>query len=293
MVSMDGVSGSRTQKALLLILLLPFLLLWFVFGFLPGLLNLLLSTFKTNLFSLHFVGLKNYVRLLHDVNFWRAMKNSLRYLLIVPILQASALVVAYGLTKVGRLGKLLLLAYYIPVILSTVVLSALFKYLLSDYGLINSILAYLGLPKVGWLSDPRIALYSVMTVTFWKGLGYYAVIYYSSLLSLPKDVIEAAILDGASEFTLLTRFIAPMILPTIAFCTLISSLAALKVFAEIYVMTGGGPAGSTLTLMMYVYRSAFSELQFGYSAAISSILSLLSLAITVTLLKAYYMKRYA
>ena len=271
----------------------PFLVLWLVFIFLPGFLNIGLSLFKTNLFVWKFVGLQNYKRLISDPLFWRALANSVKYLIVVPFLQLASLTLAVGIYKFRRFGRTLMVIYYLPVITSVVVLGALFKYIFADYGLLNSVLSTFLSFKVGWLSDPRLALYSVMFVTFIKGLGYYTVIYYSSLLGLPKDVLESAYLDGANGTTLLFKFIVPMIAPTVLFCTLISTLSALKVFGEVYVMTDGGPAGSTTTLMFYIYKRGFCELELGYSATLSVVLTLVSLLLSSLLFRMYYSKKYS
>ncbi len=277
-----------------LYLLLPFLILWFWTSFLPGLLNLALSLFQVNLAQVKFVGIGNYLQLLKDPEFWVALKNTLKYLMVVPLLQLSALALAFTVASLNTsLGRLSLTLLYIPVITSVVVSSTAFKLMLSDYGLVNKLLSGLGLNPIGWLSNPYIALYSVMLVTFWRGLGYYAIIYYSSITAIPKEIFEAAILDGAGPLTMLFKFTLPMIWPTALMCTLLSSLSALKVFGEVYVMTGGGPGNSTLTLSVYAYQKAFSDLSFGYGASVSMILAILSAFISYLLVRMRYRRLFS
>ena len=240
------------------------------------------------------MGIGNYLQLLKDPEFWVALKNTLKYLMVVPLLQLSALALAFTVASLNTsLGRLSLTLLYIPVITSVVVSSTAFKLMLSDYGLVNKLLSGLGLNPIGWLSNPYIALYSVMLVTFWRGLGYYAIIYYSSITAIPKEIFEAAILDGAGPLTMLFKFTLPMIWPTALMCTLLSSLSALKVFGEVYVMTGGGPGNSTLTLSVYAYQKAFSDLSFGYGASVSMILAILSAFISYLLVRMRYRRLFS
>jgi putative chitobiose transport system permease protein len=151
----------------------------------------------------------------------------------------------------------------------------MWRWLYDEAGLINYALLRLGLihGPIHWLSDPGLALYSVMLVTWWKGLGYYMVIYLAGLEAIPSYYDEAAALDGAGPAARLFHVTIPLLRPSILLCSTISILAALRVFEEIYVMTGGGPIFSTYTIFYYMFDQAFNSLHLGYAAAIGVVLA--------------------
>lgn len=262
----------------------PALLVLAVFTFYPIVCGVLLAFFDFNLLRHtpegvlappRWAGLANFERLIHDRYFWIAMKNSLLYLLVVPVLQIASILIAVAVNQPLRGVRFFRTAIYIPVITSVVVVGIAWKWVLRSDGLANMVLNAVGIPsKVAWLNDPDLALFSVMFVTVWQGLGYYMILYLAGLQSLSPEYEEAARIDGAGFWDVFTRITLPLLRPTIALCTIISCISALKVFGEIYVMTAGGPQNGTLTMVFYIYNRAFEGFEMGYSAALSLVLAL-------------------
>lgn len=238
---------------------------------------MVLSFFHYNVVSPpQFAGLQNFREIFHDGVARAALKNSALYLLVVPVLQLFSIFIAVLVNHETKGIRLLRMLFYIPVITSIVVVAIAWKWLLAENGFLNGIFlwAHLIRQPIHWLTDPSIALFSVMLVTLWKGLGYYMVIYLAGLQSLDPQYEEAAKLDGAGPARIFFRITLPLLKPMVAFCTLISCIAAVKVFAEIYVMTGGGPLTSTTTMVYYMFDLFVNRLRMGYASALGVILAL-------------------
>ncbi|MCK7484460.1 MAG: sugar ABC transporter permease [Bacillus subtilis] len=148
-------------------------------------------------------------------------------------------------------------------------------------GLINYFLSLVKFPSIGWLTDPNIAIYSVIAVTIWKGIGYYMVVYLAALTAAPKDLYEAADIDGANEVQKHLTVTIPALKPTIALVSIISSISAMKVFVEIYVMTQGGPMNSSKTIVYYIYQRAFENLDLGYASAAGVVLLVIIMIMSI------------
>jgi putative chitobiose transport system permease protein len=170
---------------------------------------------------------------------------------------------------------------YLPVIVSIVVAAIAFKWLYAQQGILNYIMDMFHIAPLGWLTDPNVALYSVIIVTIWKGIGYYMMIYLSALMGVPKDLYEACDVDGANPVVKHLTVTLPHLMPTIGLVTTISSISAMKVFAEIYVMTKGGPLDSSKTIVYYIYERAFENLDLGMASAASVILLLIVLVLSM------------
>lgn len=229
------------------------------------------------------VGLDNYRQLIHDPIFWSALKNTLIYTIgVVPPLVLFPFMIAIIAYRPLKGIAFFRAAIYLPVVISMVVVSIAWKWIYAEKGLLNYLLESLfNIPKVSWLSDPSWAIFAVMIVTIWKGLGYYMVIYLASLQAIPDELYEAAALDG-SGFLQQHRYItAPLLLPAFALVTILSSISALKVFTEIFVMTQGGPIRSSTTLVYYIYDLAFENLNLGYASAIGVTLFIFVLGLSI------------
>jgi len=165
--------------------------------------------------------------------------------------------------------------YYFPVVTSMVVAGIIWKWMYMENGLLNYVLVnifHILNEPISYLTNPNTALFCIMVVTIWKGIGYYMVLYLAGLQSINKELYEAATIDGASKFRQLIRITIPLLAPTMAVVAIMSSMAAMKVFDEIYVMTAGGPFNSTRTLVYEIYDTAFDKLKFGYASSIGVIL---------------------
>jgi putative chitobiose transport system permease protein len=269
--------------------MLPALAIFAVFIFYPAVRIFTLSFTRYSFVTEpEWIGLANYIRLFSDQTFLFALLNSFLYLLVTPFLIVISLAVAFLLDAKVRGIKFFRALYFLPVVTPMIVVGIIWQWLLNeDVGLINYMLIASGITeqKVYWLTSYPLNLFSVMFVTAWKGLGYYAVIFLAGLLTIPKEVDEASAIDGANLFQQLIYVKLPMMKPTIALVAIISSIAALKVFDELYVMIQGAPSAQK-TLVPLIYQVAFMDFQLGYAAAISVVL------FVVTLMFSYANIRY-
>ena len=255
--------------------LLPAGIVLLIFFFLPFFQTIGLSFFNYShsIYSPDFAGIKNYIEILHNPVFYKVMLNTIIYLVVaVPILAIFPLFLAVLINQKIRGITLYKILIYLPVIVSIVVAAIAFKWLYAQDGILNYLMQVCHLPKIGWLTDPKYAIYSVIIVTIWKGIGYYMMIYLASLMSVPKELYEACDIDGANFWQKHLTVTVPHLMPTIALVTTISSISAMKIFAEIYVMTKGGPLDSTKTIVYYIYEKAFENLDLGYASAMAVIL---------------------
>ena len=255
--------------------LLPAAAVLIVFFFIPFFQTFGLSFFdySSSLYNPNFVGADNYIKLFKEPVFYKVMFNTFMYLVIaVPFLVTFPLFLAILINQKIRGITLYKILLYLPVIVSIVVAAIAFKWLYAGQGILNYILSLFHIKSIGWLVDTKWALFSVALVTIWKGIGYYMMIYLASLMSAPQDLYEACDIDGANFITKHLTVTIPHIMPTIALVSTISTISAMKVFAEIYVMTKGGPLNSTKTIVYYIYERAFENLDLGYASALAVVL---------------------
>lgn len=262
--------------------LAPALLLLGMFTFWPVLWGSVLAFTEYNFLTPpKWVGLANFEDLFADPVFFISMRNSLLYLLIVPAIQLGAISLAV-LVNNGLPGiRVFRAAFYLPVVTSVSVVGIMWGWMYNEQGLINAVLQWLHVisEPIGWLSDDRIALFSVMLVTLWRGLGWYMVLYLAALQSIPADVDEAAVLDGANRWQRFWRITIPMIMPTILLCTVLSTLSAVKVLEEVLIMTKGGPVSSTYTGLYYAYDQGIRAFNFPRALAASLVVSVFCIAL--------------
>ena len=255
--------------------LLPAVAVLIVFFFIPFFQTFGLSFFdySSSIYNPTFNGIDNYIKLFKEPIFYKVMFNTFLYLVIaVPFLVTFPLFLAILIKQKIRGITLYKILLYLPVIVSIVVAAIAFKWLYAGQGILNYILTLFHLEPIGWLVDTKWALFSVAIVTIWKGIGYYMMIYLASLMSVPQDLYEACDIDGANFLTKHLTVTIPHIMPTIALVSTISTISAMKVFAEIYVMTKGGPLNSTKTIVYYIYERAFENLDLGYASALAVVL---------------------
>ena len=234
---------------------------------------------------LRFVGLANIRRLLADPMFFRVTGTTFLYLLgVVPPIVVGALALAVLVNRQLPGINWFRGALYTPVLVSIVVAAIAFRWIYAENGLVNGWLTALfgsSFEPIGFLTSPLLALPSVMLVTLWKGLGYYMVIFLSGLQGISPDLYEAAALDGSDGLRKHLDITLPLLRPYITLVAVISAIAATKVFEEVYLMTQGGPADSTRTLVYYVYDQAFSELEISYACTIGLALFLIVLMLSL------------
>lgn len=229
------------------------------------------------------IGLANFQRLIADKIFWQTLRNTLIYLLgVVPILVILPLGLAILVNQKLQGISWFRAAYYTPVIISMVVAGLAWKWLYAENGLLNQILKLIGLNEgIPWLTSPKLALFSVMVVTIWKGLGYYMVIYLAGLQSIPNELYEAAAIDGSDGFKKHWDITVPLMKPYLFLVAVISAISATKVFEEVYIMTQGGPRNSSKTVVYYLYDQAFRNLEISYACTIGLVLFLIILSLSI------------
>ncbi|HWT02811.1 MAG TPA: sugar ABC transporter permease [Pyrinomonadaceae bacterium] len=239
------------------------------------------------------VGLGNVKLLAGDPLVWRALANTLYFLLIhIPLQLALALGLAELLNRKLRGRNFFRASYFLPFVISGVVVTILWQQLYAtETGLINVLLQRLGLPKVGWLTDPRVAMPAIAIMATWKNVGLYVVLFLVGLQAIPARLYEAAELDGASEWQKFRRITVPLLNPTIMLVLVLSTIGGFSLFIEPYVMTGGGPAGSTLSGILYLYKQAFTFSKMGYASTIGFFWALI--IFTVVLLQRRFVEKEA
>lgn len=233
-----------------------------------------------------FIGLDNYTELFADPLFWRGLRNSFIYLIVTPILIVLSVSLAIIVNRKMAGTAFFRTVYYIPAVTSIVAVGQIFEFVFAEpAGLINGVLIALNLidRPLNFLTSPDSTLISIMLVTVWRGIGFYMVIFLAALQNIPDELYEAAMIDGANTFEKHWHVTVPGIRPTIIFVGVISSISALKVFEEIFVMTDGsaGLLDSALTLMFYIYRQAIINLEMGYAAAMAVVFTFITLAFSI------------
>jgi len=275
--------------------LFPAVLLLVVFFFVPFFQTVILSfqDYSNDIYNATFVGLQNYIALFKNPIFYKVLVNTFIYLIVaVPILAILPLFLAILLNQQIKGVTIYKILIYLPVIVSIVVAAIAFKWLYAEQGILNYLVNLLGFESIGWLTDPNWAMYSVILVTIWKGIGYYMMIYLAALMSVPKELYEACDIDGASFLRKHLTVTIPHIMPTIALVVTISSISAMKVFAEIYVMTKGGPLNSSKTIVYYIYERAFENLDLGYASALAVVLLLIVMVFSLVNILCFERKKY-
>ncbi|MGW6277419.1 carbohydrate ABC transporter permease [Kribbella sp. NPDC055071] len=254
----------------------PFFILFAVFGAFPVFFSIWISFHSWDgIGQMKWVGLEQYHYLLSDPTFWKAIGNTLIIWVLstVPML-LLALVIANALHNATRLRTFYRIAYFIPNVTSVVAITLVFGSIFSNnFGLLNAFLQSIGLGKVEWLTQPWGIKIAIATIVTWRWVGYNAIIYLAGLQAISADVYEAAKVDGASSRQTFWRITVPMMRPVILFTAVTSTIGGLQIFTESRVLFGdtsniGGPGDGGLTIVSYLYQSAFIKNQFGYGAAV-------------------------
>ena len=232
-----------------------------------------------------FIGLANYQRLLTDPVFWKALIHSVIYLLVTPTIIALSLALAIMVNRRLKGIHIFRALYYVPAVSGSIAIGISWRWLFDRNGFLNSGLLSLGVidEPIQWLAEPGLTLPIAMLLTIWAGIGYYAVIFLAGLQNIPEELYDAAQIDGCSNLRKHWHVSIPGLRPQIVFVFVISSLAALKVFDEIYVLTGrtGGILDSGTTIVFYLWKQAFQLDHAGYASAIAVVLLALTLLFSI------------
>jgi multiple sugar transport system permease protein len=227
-----------------------------------------------------FVGLGNYARALSDPAFWSALGNTAFFVVgTIPFTTALALALALAVQPAFRGRTLFRVGFFVPSVVSVVVLSLVFKGLYASNGALDGVVRALGLTPPAWLLDPRTALPAIMAMDVWSASGYYMIIFLAGLEAIPRELYDAARLEGASRRAQLAHITLPLLKPTLLFVLVVNTVRSLQIFAEVFVMTRGGPLHSTTTVVYYLYEEAFYRFNLGYASAVAYLLFLITLAL--------------
>jgi putative chitobiose transport system permease protein len=231
------------------------------------------------------IGLENYEKLVRDPTFWLALTHSLVYLIVTPILIVLSIGLAIIVNRRLRGIHVFRALYYVPAVSGSIAIGISWRWLFDTNGLINSLLISIGVldEPIQWLTEPSAVLPIAMLLTIWAGVGYYSVIFLAGLQNINEDLYDAARIDGCSDFQKHRYVSVPGLRPQIVFVAVISSLAALKVFDEIYVLTNktGGVLDSGTTIVFYLWEQAFRLTHAGYASAIAIVLLLITLVFSI------------
>lgn len=224
-----------------------------------------------------FAGLDNVKLLLHDGRFWRAVGNTFVFLAIhVPLQIVTALALALALNRPLALRAFWRSAFFLPVVISGAVVAILWSNLYAtDVGLINRVLARLGIAPVPWLTDPLTAMPAIAVMVTWKNVGFYVIIYLAGLQYIPRSCQEAIEIEGATAWQRFRYLTLPSLLPQTILVLTLSTINGFQLFIEPYVMTGGGPLRKTYSIVLYLYTNAFAYQKMGYAATIGVALALI------------------
>ena len=270
----------RDKKAIA-IFLLPAFIVYSIIVMIPILVSIYYSALEWNgIGKKTFVGLSNYVKLLGDEVFRQAFWNNIIYIIIVMVLQLGfGFIIAVLLTYLKKGRGFIQTVYYIPSVITVIAISQLFTgfYSYEPLGLFNIFRKLLGMEPIAFLSEYKTVLPAVASVEGWQYIGIYMIIFYSALVSVSPDILEAARIDGASELQILVKIRIPAIANVIMLSCILSLVGALRGFAAPMNMTKGGPNHRSEILATYMYKKAFSSRDYGYGSAIAVVIVILSI----------------
>ena len=263
----------------------PFFLLFIIFQLYPLIWSFVLGFYKWNgLTNKVFVGLSNYRQLMGDQQFWTTMENTLWYvlaniLITLPISVLLGMLLCSRGLKCGRAYKTILV---LPYVTSTVAAGIIFSMLFSThFGVINGILAQLGIAPVGWLNTMKWSKVPVIILSVWRNTPWYMLIVMSALLGVDMNLYEAARIDGANALQRMFFITLPCIMPVLMFCLMNLTIDSVRIFTEPYILTSGGPGASSMSVIQYLYTSAFDTFKMGYASAMGYILTLFLVFVSV------------
>ena len=261
-----------------------------LFFFVPVLAAFIMSFTDFDIYSLgdfryaRFVGLRNYLQLFEDPLFWKAMGNTVYFLIVGgPLSIAVSLGAAVLLqSRLVRFQSFFRFVYFAPVVTTLVAVAIVWRFIYHPrFGLLNFFLSLVGVHMIDWLGDPHWGMPAIIVLAIWKNFGYNMIIFIAGLQNIPASMYEAASIDGANAWQRFRRITLPLLAPTTVFIAIITMIGYFQLFAEPYVMTQGGPLNSTLSIVLLMYQQGFRWWNMGYSAAIAFVLFACILVVSV------------
>ncbi|KZL49959.1 sugar ABC transporter permease [Nodularia spumigena CENA596] len=269
------------------IFMMPTILVLGCFVILPIVYAVFLSLHKVQLLGgidYDFIGFRNFTRLVEDERVGIALRNTAEYVaIVVPAQSILALLLAVTLNSGIRGKNSWRILFFLPTVTSSAVLTLIFMWIYNTDGLLNDVLAFLGLPTYNWLGDPAVALKGIMIMNIWSTAPFYMVIYLAALQDIPQKLYEAAEVDGANWWQQFIYITIPLLKPVTFFVVAIGIIGTFQLFDQSYIFSGGtgGPNNATLTMVLLIYQAVFRNLQMGYAAAIAFLLAVIIIAVTL------------
>lgn len=270
------------------LLLAPSLLVIFGFSIVPMVWSMYYSLTRGGILGTHpFVGFQNYVKSATHPIFWKTLQNTTLYaVMTIPTVIVLALIVALIILQLPALQGFFRSTVYFPLIIPVVIAANLWAYIVSrDFGPLNQFLGWFGIPRIDWLGDPFWAIPAIVSMEIWRGFGFYVIILFAAMQSIPKDLNEAARIDGARSLQLIWSITLPLLRPALGFCFIMATIFNFQLFDPVYVLTQGGPAWSTSTVSWYVYVNAFDYDNVGFACTMGVLLLLLILVLSLIQLR--------
>ncbi len=264
---------------------LPAMIVLFLFTLGPAIYAFFLSFFSWSLLNkMQYVGLSNFGFIFTSPLFWTAVFNTASFaLVVVPTQTLVALGIAVLLNQNLPARGFLRLAFFFPAVSSSAVISIIFMWIYNKFGLLNGALGVLGIPGPNWLANPFFALKAIMMMNIWTTSGYFMVVFLAGLQAIPQEIHDAAWVDGAGSWYRFTRITVPLLKPTTFFVAIMGVIGTMQMFDQAFIISGGtgGPLNSTTTLVLLIYQYIFSYGQVGYGAAVTVILFVFTMAVTL------------
>lgn len=290
----EPARGRRTDWTGYL-LVSPYVIYNIIFWVYPFIWGFIIAFQRWNIISpqREFVGLDNFVSVLTNPQFWNALRVTFKFWIVfLPAVIVASLGLATLLQRVNRFRAFYIAGYLASYTMAGVAYSVVFMLLLSGNGLINTWLWKIFHVRIPWFTDPRIAIVSIALVVVWKFIGYYGLIFLAGLQAIPKELYEVAAIDGANAWTRFWRITVPLLNPAFTVIFVFATILSFGIFTEPFMITGGGPLGSTQTFMLLIYQKTFENLEAGYGSAMAVSMAALSFGATVLVRRAIEQEVY-
>ena len=268
---------------------LPFMIVFALFLLFPMLFGLFIGFFDWDILSTRtWTGFGNYVKLFKDATFYSSLGHTLVFVLVsTPLLLVTGFLMALLVTSRSPLKDAAENIFFLPYILSITVIGTLWAWLLQkNYGIVNQFIKLFGGEPVGWLTDTKYAMTSIIATTVWWTAGFNMILFSAGIKQISSEIYDAVKIDGANYVQTVFHITLPLVRPTTALCLILQIIASFNIFGQVYVMTGGGPHGSTRVLVQYIYETGFKYFKMGYSAAMAYVLFFIILIISLFQYKA-------
>jgi ABC-type sugar transport system permease subunit len=279
------------ESAFWYMLLSPSLAVILAFWIIPMFWSIYYSFTRGGMLGKHpFIGVQNYVTAFQHPIFLKTLRNTALYaFLTVPTVIVIAIVVAILIYQLPRAQGFFRGTVYFPLIMPVVIAANIWAYIVNrDFGPVNAALGWFGVPAIDWLGDPFWAIPAIVNMEIWRGFGFYVIILFAALQSIPKDMYEAARIDGAQFWRIIWNITLPLLRPALGFCFIMATIFNFQLFDAVYVLTKGGPAWSTATVSWYVYQQAFQSDNVGLASTMGVVLLVVILTLSLIQLKFFH-----